>query len=139
MKRLIRKILREEINKSDKYYRFLDKISSIIEIPYFSNMYEKNNGGFWDITDEDDQLYILKNIFGTDIIINERGNIVRNDEGNTIYEERSDGFWVKYEYDDRGNRIYWEDSDGWWEIQKYDDKGNRIYYEGSDGYIEDNR
>jgi len=69
MKRLIRKILREELNKSDKYYRFLDKISSIIELPYFRNMYEKYNGGFWDITDRDDQEYIMKNIYGDDILL----------------------------------------------------------------------
>ena len=75
MKRLIRKILREEINKSDKYYRFLDKISSIIEPPYFRNMYEKYNGGFWDITDRDDQEYIIRNIYGDDILLLSNTNI----------------------------------------------------------------
>jgi YD repeat-containing protein len=159
MKRLIRKILREEINKSDKYYRFLDKISSIIEKPYFRNMYEKNNGGFWDITDEDDQLYILKNIFGDDISIKDRtiyddvGNEIYyeehsygnwwkfeyDDNGNLIYQEHSSGFWGKYEYDGNGNLIYKEDSNGFWSKWEYDDNGNKIYYENSDGVIKVNR
>ena len=158
MKRLIRKILREEINRSDKYYRFLDKISSIIEKPYFSNMYEKYNGGFWDITDEDDQEYILKNIYGDDINIKDRsiyddvGNKIYyenpygdwwkyeyDDNGNLIYQEHSSGYWGKYEYDGNGNLIYKEDSHGDWVKRDYDDKGNQIYFENSDGRIIDRR
>ena len=156
--RQYKRILREEINRSDKYYRFLDKISSIIEKPYFRNMYERYNGGFWDITDEDDQEYILKNIYGDDINIKDRS--IYDDVGNTIYEERSDGFWVKYEYDDNGkmiyqehssgywgkyeydgngNTLYYEYSNGYWEKREYDDKGNRIYYEDSFGVIKVNR
>ena len=158
MKKLIKRILREEINKSDKYYRFLDKISSIIEIPYFSNMYEKNNGGFWDITDEDDQLYILKNIFGEGItlslgnyysgtgIYDKNKNYVyhefiddtwkkweRDNNGNVIYQEDSSGFWMKWEYDDNGNMLYQGNSDGFWRNKDYDDKGNVIYSVDSDG------
>jgi len=152
MKRLIRKILREEINRSDKYYRFLDKISSIIEPPYFRNMYEKTNGGFWDITDEGDQEYILKNIYGDDIIIMRKGIYTlmdgvlyreffdgdwekweHNDKGKRIYYENNHGSWIKYEYDDKGDRIYREDSDGYWEKYEYDNNGNVIYYENSHG------
>ena len=160
MKRLIRKILREEIIKSDKYYRFLDKISSIIEPPYFRNMYEKYNGGFWDITDEDDQEYIMKNIYGDDIniivnsgwdIYDENDNRVYwensvmwskweyDDNGNMIYQEHSSGYWGKYEYDGNGNLIYKESSDGYWEKREYDSKGNYMYYEDSDGDIMDHR
>ena len=84
MKKLIRKILREELNKSDKYYRFLDKISSIIELPYFRNMYEKNNGGFWDITDRDDQEYIMKNIYGDDILL------LSNSNTNILFSHQKD-------------------------------------------------
>jgi hypothetical protein len=158
MKKLIRKILRE--HKSDKYYRFLDKISSIIEKPYFKNMYEKNNGGFWDITNRDDQEYILKNIFGSDISIDidveyisdDKDNIIYveyddgswrkseyNDNGNKIYQEHSDGWWGRFEYDDNGNNIYFESSYGTWKKWVYDDKGNQIYYEDSYGDINDNR
>ena len=155
MKRLIRKILREEINRSDKYYRFLDKISSIIEKPYIRNMYERFNGGFWDITDLDDQEYIIRKIFGGDITIdylngdifiyNTYDEIIYSenpiggwnkreydDNGNILYSEDSRGYWEKYEYDDKGNMIYRESSYGYWEKWEYDDKGNMIYYENSD-------
>ena len=152
MKRLIKRILREEINKSDTYYRFLDKISSIIEKPYFRNMYEKYNGGFWDITDEGDQEYILKNIFGDDINIKEgitltlvdyrgygRNRRVYDDKGNRIYWEDSDGKWWKYEYDDNHNLIYYENSNGYWSKWEYDGEGYLIYRENSNGEIEDIR
>ena len=136
MKKLIRKILREEINRSDKYYRFLGKISSIIEKPYFRNMYERTNGGFWDITDEDDQLYILKNIFGDDISIKEgiKDRTIYDDVGNEIYDEYFSGKWFKYEYDDNGNLIYQERYSGWWKRYEYDGNGYLIYHEDSDGW-----
>ena len=157
MKRLIKRILRE--HKSDKYYRFLDKISSIIEPPYFRNMYERFNGGFWDITDEDDQEYILKNIFGDDIILIPGEDIYtlmdgvlyreyfdgdwekweHNDKGKRIYYENHHGSWIKYEYDDKGDEIYQEHSSGYWEKYEYDNKGNVIYYENSHGKIIDRR
>jgi glucan-binding YG repeat protein len=46
---------------------------------------------------------------------------------------------VKREYDDNGNRIYLENSDGYWVKQEFDDNGNRIYFENSTGYIIDKR
>jgi hypothetical protein len=158
MKKIIKRILRE--HKSDKYYRFLDKISSIIEPPYFRNMYEKYNGGFWDITDRDDREYIMKNIYGDDIniivnsgwdIYDENDNRVYwensvmwskweyDDKDNEIYYERHNGFWEKQEYDDNGNEIYYESSEGYWEKREYDSKGNYMYYEDSDGDIMDHR
>ena len=60
-------------------------------------------------------------------------------DGNKIYFESSDGFWVKREYNSEGNRIYFENSNGYWVKHEYDSKGNRIYYENSDGEIRDNR
>lgn len=42
-------------------------------------------------------------------------------------------------YDCNGNIIYYEDSDGYWVKQEFDDNNNIIYYEASDGYIIDNR
>ena len=62
MKRLIKKILREEINKSDRHYRILDKISEYVELPYFKSMEGLT------IYDEDDQEYIMKKILGDDIL-----------------------------------------------------------------------
>ena len=40
--------------------------------------------------------------------------IIKDDQSNEIYFERSNGFWSKYEYDDQGNEIYYEDSNGYW-------------------------
>jgi len=59
--------------------------------------------------------------------------------GNEIYYENSDEYWNKSEYDSNGNVIYSESSDGLWCKWEYDSNGNVIYSENSDGYIEDNR
>ena len=64
---------------------------------------------------------------------------IKDKNGNLIYWEDSDGWWVKREYDSQGDEIYLEDSDGYWEKREYDSKGNRIYLENSNGVIEDNR
>ena len=36
--------------------------------------------------------------------------------------------------DKNGNKIYWEDENGYWIKTEYDSKGNKIYCEDSDGY-----
>ena len=41
--------------------------------------------------------------------------------------------------DSKGNEIYDETSDGYWMKKEYDSQNNEVYYETSDGYIEDNR
>ena len=85
---------------------------------------------------------------------------IKDDKGNKIYYEYSDGYWYKWEYDDKGNPIYFESSngywckkeydanrkiiyyeysDGYWSKSEYDTKGNEIYYENSNGTIRDNR
>jgi YD repeat-containing protein len=125
MKRLIRKILREEIEKSDRHYRILDKISDHVHLPYFKSMEGLT------IDDKDDQLYIMKKIYGYNIRI--KGKYIYDDKGNEIYEEYDDGSWVKWEYDDNDNMLYYEDSDGYWRKYEYDDKGNKIYKEDSNG------
>ncbi len=126
MKKLIRKILREEIDKSDRHYHILDKISDHVEIPYFKSMEGLT------IYDKDDQEYIMKKIFGNDISID--GGYIFDIYDEMIYHEYYDGKWWKWEYDDKGNLLYREDSDGWWERYEYDDNGKNIYYERSDGY-----
>ena len=146
MKRLIRKILREEIEKSDRHYRMLDKISDHVHLPYFKSMED------FAIDDNDDQEYIMGKILGNDIrfeydVDDVQGTMVfegdsggYDDKGNMIYwEEEYDGYWEKREYDDKGNEIYLETSNGSWWKYEYDDKGNKIYEEDSDGYIDDNR
>jgi len=64
---------------------------------------------------------------------------IKDSEGNEIYYEDSDGYWVKREYDSNGNLIYLEDSNGYWVKREYDSNGNVIYYENSYGTIHDNR
>ena len=59
--------------------------------------------------------------------------------GKEIYYERSSGYWDKWEHDSQGNGIYWENSGGLWSKREYDYKGNRIYYEDSNGVIVDDR
>ena len=142
MKRLIKKILREEINKSDRHYRILDKISEYVELPYFKSMEGLT------IYDEDDQEYIMKKILGDDIYFYEDqlyimrkilGDDIRIEGreifyyGNRIYKEDSDGYWVKWGYDGNGNMIYQENIIGQWIKWEYDDNGNNIYYEDSNG------
>jgi len=64
---------------------------------------------------------------------------IKDSNGNRIYYENSDGYWVKREYDSKGNKIYYEDSKGYWAKRKYDSKGKEIYFENSYGTIIDNR
>jgi hypothetical protein len=64
---------------------------------------------------------------------------IKDKNGNRIYFEKSNGYFVKSEYDSNGNQIYFEDSDGYWYRWEYDSNGNEIYFENSDGEIEDNR
>ena len=142
MKKLIRKILREEIDKSDKYYRRLDIISEHVQLPYFKSMEGLT------IYEKDDQEYIMEKILGNDIRFeyDENGKVIfdgdsggYDDNGNEIYYEDSEGYWNKWEYDDKGNIIYYENSDGYWSKYVYDEDGNKIYLENSEGYIRDNR
>jgi hypothetical protein len=42
-------------------------------------------------------------------------------------------------YDSNGNIIYYENSNGFWIKRDYDVNGNRIYFENSSGTIIDNR
>jgi hypothetical protein len=128
MKRLIRKILREEIDKSDKHYRILDIISDHVHLPYFKSMEGLT------IYDKYDQLYIMKKILGDDIYIREGVDRIYDEYGNQIYIEDSDGRWGKWEYNENSDNIYWENYLGKWEKNEYDDKGNRIYYEEDTGY-----
>ena len=64
---------------------------------------------------------------------------IKDDNGNVIYLEISDGYWSKREYDEKGNRIYLETSDGFWSKREYDEKRNLIHYETSNGKVIDKR
>jgi len=127
MEKLIRKILREEIDKSDRHYRRLDIISDHVQLPYFKSMVGLT------IYDKDDQLYIMKKILGNDIYIGGYNTILHYKWGKEVYVENDDGSWWKTEYDDKGSIIYEEDSEGGWGRFEYDDKGKMIYEEYSFG------
>ena len=58
-------------------------------------------------------------------------------DGKCVYEETSEGDWVKYEYQD-GNEVYLENSNGIWRKREYKD-GKQVYYENSNGDILDDR
>lgn len=65
--------------------------------------------------------------------------VVKDKQGNILYEELYDGCWVKRQYDSEGNKIYYEDSTGYWWKCEYDSAGSEVYYEDFDGIIRDNR
>jgi YD repeat-containing protein len=151
MKRLIKKILREQFEYKQQLFNLLrsgdsDNIEmvkmvsqgqdiNILEllIEYFKQVgppYFKILNHF-DLSDSEID-YILSGIFGKPVEYYEGGNIY--DENNKrIYSENSDGVWYKYEYDENGNIIYYENSYGYWTKYEYDDRGNLIYEENSDG------
>ena len=58
---------------------------------------------------------------------------IKNENGNEIYYETSNGVWIKREYDLNGKEIYYENSNGVWIKREYDSDGNVIYYENSEG------
>jgi hypothetical protein len=63
----------------------------------------------------------------------------KDEKGNQTFSENSYGFWCKSEYNSNGNSIYYENSDGYWFRREFDSNGNEIYYETSNGAIIDKR
>ena len=97
------------------------------DYPLFKNL---KDYGFYDQLSNDEMGYVFSEIFDQPVKVNKLG--IFNQNGNQIYSESSDGFWIKYEYDENGRIIYYEDSDGYWTKREYDKNGNEIYYENSD-------
>jgi len=64
---------------------------------------------------------------------------IKDEKGNKIYLEYSNGYWIKRQYDEKGNEIYFKDSNGLWAKYQFDEKGNQIYFEDSNGNIVDKR
>ena len=119
-----------------KYQRYIEFIVSDIEAPYFINM--KQMYGLR----PDEYSLVLSKLFNQPVSIKGHyvyEDYVNNADGNLIYYENSDGYWVKREYNAQGNQIYYENSNGYWSKSEYDANGNVMYYENSDGEIEDNR
>lgn len=65
--------------------------------------------------------------------------IIKDNNGNEIYSEYSNGFWRKAEFDSNNREIYREYSNGFWGKTEFDPNDNLAYNESSDGYIYDNR
>jgi hypothetical protein len=111
MKKIIRKILKE-----DRREEFLNKIIKVMknDYPLLKNM---ELYGFYDQLSDYELNYVLSGIFGEpvrysyDIIFDDR--IIYDENGNELYIEYYDGYWIKKEYDENGRVIYFEDSDGY--------------------------
>jgi len=58
---------------------------------------------------------------------------VYDNNGNEIYYEDLNNFWIKSKYDANGRLIYEEFSSGDWYKYEYDVNGKKIYFEDSDG------
>ena len=134
-----------------KYKKYIDYIVKDIELPYLKSL--KPYG-----LKQEEMNLVLGIVFNQPVII--KGNNVFGNQGNIIYIEDSDGYWIKYEYNDKGkliyienckaywqkweydyqgNQTYYEDADGYWQKKEYNQRGNLIYFENSDGDITDNR
>jgi hypothetical protein len=127
---------RNNINESeDKREQFIDKVLSILDKPYFKSL---NSIG---IDDRDTQKVILSKLYNDNISIEYGNHYVNtyNSNRKVIYNENSEGDWVKKEYDSNGNEIYYEDNYGEWVKTEYDSNGNQIYYEDNYGRIVDKR
>jgi hypothetical protein len=130
MKNIIRKILREQFEYKQQLFNLLktgdeDNIEMVrmisqgqhIDIIELLIEYFKQEGppyfkilNHFDLS-KDELNYVFSEIFGEPVKYS-YGFIIYNENGNGIYYENSDGYWVKYEYDEYGSRIYYEDSDG---------------------------
>ena len=88
----------------DKYKKYIDYIVSDIQAPYFKNM--ENQYGLR----PDEYRLVLSKVYKQPVTI--EGDYVYDNQGNKIYYETCNGFWVKYVYDNQGNEIYYEDSNG---------------------------
>ena len=49
--------------------------------------------------------------------------------GNLIYFENSNGWWWRKEYDEHGNCLYQGDASGFWVRNTYNENNERIGYE----------
>ncbi len=119
-----------------KYERYINYIIEDIQPPYFINM--RDNYGLR----SGEYKLILDKVFDQplNIIYHHPKYSVYDINGNQIYfEDSSNGYWFKKEYDTNGNLIYIENSNGLWYKREYDSNGNLIYYEDSNGRIIDNR
>ena len=128
MKKLIKKILKEEIN-SKVVNLISDKLKTgRIKPPYIKNLEELG------LTDEEIKLSLEEFSGGEYQNFGKYGVIKKNNQN--IYDETSE-YWHLYEYDDEGNLIYKENSKGYWVKYRYDKDGWVIYKEDKYGILMD--
>ena len=90
----------------DNSKEYLDKVSTIIEKPYFQEM------RLYGVYFHSEQEYIISKIFGF-VKIQEIFNIfVMDDSCNVLYKENNYGIWEMWEYDSDGKEIYYENCNG---------------------------
>lgn len=53
----------------------------------------------------------------------------RDEYGNLIFYQNSNGWWWRKEFDDRGNCLYHADASGWWVRNTYNENNEKIGYE----------
>ena len=158
MKKLIRKILREEFEYKQQLFNLLktgdsDNLEMVkmisqgqgIDVVKLLIDYLKQEGppyfkilNHFDLSDSEID-YILSGVFGEPVtsIVGEFNRTFRiyNKKDYEIYYEDTDGFWYENKYDENGNLIYSINHMGVSIKRKYDDRGNLIYEEeNSDGY-----
>lgn len=64
---------------------------------------------------------------------------IKDVNGNIIYTERGDGYWIKREFDVRRNKTYFITSEGKWIKREFDKNNEIIFEEDSNGNIFDER
>ena len=89
---------------------YIDKIIEVMkkDYPLIKNL---KDYGFYEQLSRDELDYVFSEIFEQPV--KKYINNILNENGNKIYFENSNGYWIKYEYDKNGNEIYWEDSNGY--------------------------
>ena len=97
-----------------KYQKYIEYIVKDIELPYLKYLDQ------YGLKQEECEL-VLSKVYNESVTI----------KGNRVYDTRV--------YNTNGNLIYIENSNGYWIKKEYDINNNLIYYETSNGYIEDNR
>ena len=109
----LRQIIREEISKTLNENQFPSEVENLIKQYKAKDIYN-----LIDILKKKDstiakELNVAKFPFE-----------LKDENGNEIYYERSDGWWVKIEYNPKGDITYYENSKGGWYKKEYDSKGN---------------
>ena len=135
MKKLIRKILREQFEYKQQLFNLLrtgdkDNIEMVKMISQGQDIdilelliefFKEDNPPYFKILNhfdlsDDELIYIFSEIFGEPVHY-DYNEIIKayrlfNQNGKIIYRENYDGWWGKFKYNEIGYLISWEDADG---------------------------